>query len=423
MAAALCLLALHGTLLMVVTKCVIAGGGRSYSPAVMVVAVEAVKLLLSLLLEYASFRRPLHGRPAKGGAHTRQRARPSFGGHLWEQSRGALAVALPAALYAVQNNLAYVALERLPLLAFQVLSQTKILTTAVCAQLFLGRPIARLQWLAMGALFLGIVVVQFGDGLFGRLADGNGESSVLGSEQRAAPKGGTLQTAVGLGALGVMSCTSALAGVLLEGSLKRRPAGSQQAAAPSMWMHSVNLAGVSLVISSALAMLSFSNRSAALQWLIAVAGGGAASSSHGDRPLQGLVQRVIAATRWPTRSAVLQASQVVLQACGGMLVSVVIRYTDNVCKSLAAVASIILNGLVAHLFFDEPVSASFLGGTFIATCAMVLFAHGEAGRPSVHPVQPLAEAACDPSPLCRRKVKGDAPRERASRIRKQADAL
>ncbi len=70
-------------------------------------------------------------------------------------------VSIPALLYAVQNNLLFVALSNLDAATYQVIYQLKILTTAGFAVLVLGKSLYSHQWASLLILTLGVTLVQW----------------------------------------------------------------------------------------------------------------------------------------------------------------------------------------------------------------------------------------------------------------------
>ncbi|GAA6022753.1 hypothetical protein JCM8202_002765 [Rhodotorula sphaerocarpa] len=71
-------------------------------------------------------------------------------------------MAVPAVLFAIQNNLLYVAARTLSVPVFQVLLQLRPPITAVCVVFMLGRRITVLQWVALVVLGLGTVCMHVG---------------------------------------------------------------------------------------------------------------------------------------------------------------------------------------------------------------------------------------------------------------------
>lgn len=67
---------------------------------------------------------------------------------------------IPAGLYVIQNNLQYIAATNLSAPMFQLLSQLKIVTTAIFFVLLLSRKLSLIQWAAIVALSCGVALVQ-----------------------------------------------------------------------------------------------------------------------------------------------------------------------------------------------------------------------------------------------------------------------
>ena len=68
-------------------------------------------------------------------------------------------LAVPSGLYAIQNNLLFVALSFLNAATYQVSYQLKILTTALCSVFMLGKKIERHQWFSLCMLATGVAFV------------------------------------------------------------------------------------------------------------------------------------------------------------------------------------------------------------------------------------------------------------------------
>ncbi|CAO3584305.1 unnamed protein product [Absidia cylindrospora] len=74
--------------------------------------------------------------------------------------RETLKMLIPSGLYALQNNLLYVALSNLEAATFQVTYQMKILSTAIFSVVLLGRSLQRDKWIALVLLMIGVTLVQ-----------------------------------------------------------------------------------------------------------------------------------------------------------------------------------------------------------------------------------------------------------------------
>jgi UDP-sugar transporter A1/2/3 len=68
-------------------------------------------------------------------------------------------LAIPSGLYAIQNNLLFIALSYLNAATYQVTYQLKILTTALCSVFMLGKRIEKHQWFSLSMLALGVAFV------------------------------------------------------------------------------------------------------------------------------------------------------------------------------------------------------------------------------------------------------------------------
>lgn len=70
-----------------------------------------------------------------------------------------LKLAIPSGLYAIQNNLLFIALSYLNAATYQVTYQLKILTTALCCVFMLGKKIDKHQWVSLCMLAIGVALV------------------------------------------------------------------------------------------------------------------------------------------------------------------------------------------------------------------------------------------------------------------------
>ncbi|CAE7514036.1 Slc35a3 [Symbiodinium microadriaticum] len=72
-----------------------------------------------------------------------------------------LKLCIPSGLYVVQNNLLYLSASNLPVSIFQVLSQLKIVTTAIFSVAMLSRKLSVPQYVSILSLTLGVALVQY----------------------------------------------------------------------------------------------------------------------------------------------------------------------------------------------------------------------------------------------------------------------
>jgi UDP-sugar transporter A1/2/3 len=71
-----------------------------------------------------------------------------------------LRIAVPGGLFTVQNNLTFVALSYMDAASFQVLSQLKILTTAVMSILMLKTKLDKFKWTSIFLLLIGVTLIE-----------------------------------------------------------------------------------------------------------------------------------------------------------------------------------------------------------------------------------------------------------------------
>ena len=227
-----------------------------------------------------------------------------------------LKVAVPAFIYMIQNNLAYVAIGNLPAATFQVSYQLKLLTTAIFSVVMLGKSLVSRQWLSLFLLFAGVSIVQ---------VNGTKEASTESIEQ---------SQLIGMTAVLLACCSSGFAGVYFEKILKGTKA--------SLWTRNIQLG-----------LFGF------LTGLIG------AYAKDGDKIHQnggfffGYTPIV-----W---------SVICCQAFGGLLVAVVIKYADNILKGFACSISIIVSAIVAYFIFEFQITGMFVIGTIFVCAAVYLY--------------------------------------------------
>lgn len=224
-----------------------------------------------------------------------------------------LRIALPSALYVVQNNLQFVAVSNLPAEVFQVLIQAKIITTALCSVWLLQKSLTAVQWASVLGLTIGVGVVQT-------------------SFPTARATGQALNYAVGFGAVLVSCFTSGFAGVFFEKLMKAKP--------NILWLRNIEMSLLSIFLAL---FAAFSNDFSRIQ-------------------TQGFF--------YGYNSMVLLV--VFLQAIGGIIVSLVVKYTNSMTKGFATAGSIILSCLLsAVLLRDCTLNGMFFLGMTIVCASTV----------------------------------------------------
>lgn len=228
----------------------------------------------------------------------------------------ALRICVPSLAYIVQNNLLYVAASNLDAATVQVTYQLKILTTAIFAVCLLRRSLGPHQWLALILLICGIALVQ--------VADVRDQAQLNSLQQNRF-----------LGFASALSACvlSGFAGIYFEKILK--------GAEVSLWMRNVQLATLSIP----------------LGLVHAFAKDGIAILDHGFFYGYGFFVIYV----------------VLLQAGGGLLVSVVVKYADNILKGFATSFAIILSCIVSIYLFDFVINFKFVLGAALVIVSIFLY--------------------------------------------------
>eukprot|EP00659_Diplonema_papillatum_P014038 gene14038-21471_t len=265
-----------------------------FVPATTVVVAECLKLiacLIALTVDAGSLRQ------VSSSAQT----------VLVDDFSTVLKLIIPAALYTLQNNLLFLALENLEATLFQVTYQLKLLLTAVFSVILLQKKLSTAKWASLLLLFFGVVLTQ------------------LPSQSSAAIPKPHENRLVGVAACLVCGSSSAFASVYFEKMLKI----PNSAYKTTIWTRNLQL-GISSVPLS-LAALLFAYRTVPYTFF------------QGYTP-----------TVW---------FLILVQAGGGLLVAVVIKYADNILKGFATALAILLSGFVSYAFLDLVPSTAFCLGS------------------------------------------------------------
>uniref|UniRef100_A0A915KEF8 UDP-N-acetylglucosamine transporter n=1 Tax=Romanomermis culicivorax TaxID=13658 RepID=A0A915KEF8_ROMCU len=207
-----------------------------------------------------------------------------------------LKVAVPAVLYVVQNNLLFLALSHLDAATYQVTYQMKILTTAMFSVILLGKKLDGIKWLSLFLLTIGVAFVQMPSGQ-------NDKPNILTAYDKT----------IGFTCI-VFSClSSGFSGVYFEKILKTTNT--------SVWMRNLQLAFFSI-------------------WF----GFGAVFFSDFE---------LIKANGFFQGYNALVWFLIVLQACGGLIIGLVVKYADNILKGFATSLSIILSSILSYFLLGD----------------------------------------------------------------------
>ena len=214
---------------------------------------------------------------------------------------------------------------------FQVSYQLKIITTALFSVAMLRRSLSSAQWMSLLLLFAGVATVQV---------------QPTDPTKRASEKVNNDQSPmIGLAAVIISCVSSGFAGVYFEKILK----SSQQQ--NSVWLRNIQLGlfGVTL-------------------GLITMA------VKDGEQVLEKGFFHGYTHYVWGV---------IVLQACGGLIVAVVVKYADNILKGFATSVSIIISTTVSVYLFDFTINLQFAIGAGIVILAVYLYSRFPKPKPEV----------------------------------------
>ncbi|XP_044728390.1 UDP-N-acetylglucosamine transporter isoform X2 [Chrysoperla carnea] len=231
-----------------------------------------------------------------------------------------LKICVPSLLYIIQNNLLYVSASHLDAATYQVTYQLKILTTAVFAVLILRRRLLSTQWIALVVLVVGIILVQLAH------TTGSVVHSTSGPEQNRL---------IGFAAAFTACILSGFAGIYFEKMLK--------GADISVWMRNVQLSLLSIPFGLITCMVSDGEKITRLGFYFGY-----------DAFIWYLV---------------------VLQAGGGLIVALVVKYADNILKGFATSLAIIISCVASIYLFNFVLTFQFAVGATLVICSIFLYSY------------------------------------------------
>jgi UDP-sugar transporter A1/2/3 len=213
--------------------------------------------------------------------------------HVKESPIEMLKVSVPSFLYVIQNNLLYLALSNLDAATYQVCYQMKILTTALFSATMLKRKFSPTKWFSLVLLTIGVAIVQT-----------SGDTAGNATEDEE-----TQNRGLGLFAILCAACTSGFSGVYFEKILK----GSTT----SLWIRNIQMGIPSMILSFLTILIQDGDTVAKKGFFV------------GYSP-----------TVWTV---------IVVQAVGGLIVAVVVKYADNVLKTFASSFGIVVSCIVSAI--------------------------------------------------------------------------
>lgn len=275
--------------------------GDLYFATTAVCITEVIKLVLSLGMLARET-----GSPA--------RMKNAIVDHILCSPAELLKLSVPSVVYAVQNNMAFLALSNLDAAVYQVTYQLKIPCTALCTVLMLNRSLSRLQWFSVFMLCGGVTLVQWEPV----------EATKVQVEQNPL---------VGFMAIAIAVLCSGFAGVYFEKVLKSSDT--------SLWVRNIQMYLSGIVAT-----------------LIGV------YVKDGEK-----VQEkgfFFGYTSWV-------CFVVFLASVGGLYTSVVVKYTDNIMKGFSAAAAIVLSTIASVLLFGLQITLPFASGAILVCVSIYLY--------------------------------------------------
>ena len=179
------------------------------------------------------------------------------------------------------------------------------------------------KWSALLLLTVGVSIVQI---------SGSHDASKSDSEKQS--------QFLGLIAVLCAACTSGFSGVYFEKVLK----GSST----SLWLRNVQM-GIPSVVIAFITVYAKDSAAVSVQGFLG-----------GYTPLVWTV--------------------VTVQAVGGLIVAVVVKYADNVLKVFATSFSIVVSCIISAIFFDFHASGAFIVGASLVVLSTVLYSQPEKKR-------------------------------------------
>ncbi|KAJ1520269.1 hypothetical protein ONE63_004473 [Megalurothrips usitatus] len=230
-----------------------------------------------------------------------------------------LKVCVPSLLYIIQNNLLYVSASHLDAATYQVTYQLKILTTAMFAVTMMRRKLLSTQWISLVTLVCGVILVQLANT----------------DPPKIAPGGHEQNRVIGFSAALCACLISGFAGIYFEKILK----GSDI----SVWMRNVQLSSLSLPLGLCACFLS----------------------DYETVMTKGLFFGYDGFIWY----------LVVLQAGGGLLVAMVVKYADNILKGFATSLAIIVSCIASIYIFDFNLTFQFSIGAGLVIMSIFLYSY------------------------------------------------
>ena len=276
---------------------------------------------------------------------------PSCGRRFVTTAAGSATFAVPALCYCIHNNLWYVAVANLDPVTIAVTMQLKIVFAAIFARLMLGQKVGLVRAVAILLLMAGLSLLQ-------AVHLGHEFGSSASVPRRTSTPAADLAEKSGLAAMVGVCLLSGFAGVFTERLLKDRDRHStlwtRNVRVPTAALEDPSSAHCTRALTHAQVQMALFSMPFAVLILLA-------DADHVRR--RGL---------WHGFNAWLFAT-IGLGALGGLAVSFVFRYADNILKAFAVGLSIALNGVISVWLFSVQLSGYSIVGIALVACASILY--------------------------------------------------
>ena len=230
---------------------------------------------------------------------------------------------VPACFYTLASGLIYYALANMEVTLFQLCTQSKVLLTAGWSIVLLGSKFSVTKWIALITLALGIILCSW-----------NGSKSSDNSNKEQNVTFGLICTFVG-------AMAASFGGVYFEKLLKK----DERSDEVDLWMRNIFLSWFSFLFGIAgYYMSTYQTVTVVGQELYFFQG-----------------------------FDVFTWAIVVLQAAGGIIVAMCVKFADNVLKGFAKAFSIILVAIVSWWLFGFQPTFVFVFGGILVTSATFLY--------------------------------------------------
>lgn len=332
---------------------------KTYISSTAVVIMEALKILASTgILLYMSLDQ--YKRRSYSFVEFTGKFFDAIKIEVFDPNRYWIKMIVPSGIYALQNNLLYVALKNLEATTFQITYQLKILTTALFSVLMLGKYLSAYKWSALVLLMFGVAMVQM--------------QSIKKSSDDDAAAAETLEIEENSGnpVLGlftvILACfLSGFAGVYFEKILKSGNGADSKKQPTSLDSPSTSIiqfgqSGSLWVRNIQLGLFGFG-----FSLMAALANDWSKISNYGFFYGYNTLTWMV----------------ILNQAVGGLIVAVVVKYADNILKGFATSVSILVSGVASFVFLGFRPSSLFLAGGSLVMLAVYMYGKPDAKIPQV----------------------------------------